>query len=410
VATWERISQLAHRHGLGETLTGHVLLVDDEYENLVVLRAFLEGRCTIVEARSATEALNELDRTRFDVVVTDHRMPGMTGVELLEHLSIRAPDTAGILITAFSDTPLLISAINRAAVFRHLKKPWEPDELLAAVAQARAHVRALRSNRRLLELLSQRTDALSAALAALEATQQQVLHMERLSTVGRLTAGITHDLRNVVQAMMLLEQQCAQDTVPAPLKERLHLGVAGMRNLLAGLQGINQFASGGSVALQIERIDPRAVLHDAVVVASMDPLAREHPLRGHRSTASLPPVRGDRQKLIQVLVNLLRNALQATHRGSAVLLEAYAAQGGVVIAVQDEGDGVAPEVLGRLFEPFVTSKGQQGVGMGLYMARLVAESHGGTLRLAARAGAGSGARFELWLPTPGLGAQAPTGP
>ncbi len=392
-----RLDQLAARHGLGETLSGRVLLVDDEPDNLVVLRGFLEDEWEIVEARSGAEALQLLAHADFDLVLTDHRMPGLTGVELLESLRTTHPDTAGILITAFSDTPLLISAINRAAVFRHLKKPWEPDELLAAVAQARAHVRALRSNRRLLELLSQRTDALSAALAALEATQQQVLHMERLSTVGRLTAGITHDLRNVVQAMMLLEQQCAQDTVPAPLKERLHLGVAGMRNLLAGLQGINQFASGGSVALQLERIDPRAVLHDAVVVASMDPLAREHPL--HASVVSaLPPVRGDRQKLIQVLVNLLRNAREASPEGRAVRLEAYAAEGGVVLAVEDAGPGVAPEVAARLFQPFVTSKGAEGVGLGLFMAWRVTQSHGGTLRYGPAQSSPTGARFELWLP------------
>jgi two-component system sensor histidine kinase HydH len=409
VASWERISQLAHRHGLGETLTGHVLLVDDEYENLVVLRAFLEGRCTIVEARSAAEALDELDRTRFDVVVTDHRMPGMTGVELLEHLSIRAPDTAGILITAFSDTPLLIHAINRARVFRHLKKPWDAEELLTAVDQAREHVRSVRMNQKLLELLSERGEELAAALDELRTTQQKMLHMERLSTMGRLTAGVTHDLRNVLQGLVLLEQQFDLHAVPERLRECLHIGVSGMRNLLTSLQAMNQFASGSGIALKPARLDAHALLHDAEVVVSMDSAFRERSLRV-AVRPGLPTIVGDRQKLIQVLVNLLRNALQATHRGSAVLLEAYAAQGGVVIAVQDEGDGVAPEVLGRLFEPFVTSKGQQGVGMGLYMARLVAESHGGTLRLAARPGGATGARFELWLPTPGLGAQAPTGP
>lgn len=392
-----RLDLLAARHGLGETLSGRVLLVDDEPDNLVVLRGFLEDEWEIVEARSGAEALRMLAHTDFDLVLTDHRMPGLTGVELLESLRTTHPDTAGILITAFSDTPLLISAINRAAVFRHLKKPWEPDEMLAAVAQARAHVRALRSNSLLLELLAQRTDALSAALAALEATQQQVLHMERLSTVGRLTAGITHDLRNVVQAMMLLKLQCAQDSVPAALKERLHLGVAGMRNLLAGLQGINQFASGGSVALQLERLDPRAVLHDAVVVASMDPLAREHPL--HASVASaLPPIRGDRQKLIQVLVNLLRNAREASPPDGSVRLDARAAEGGVLLSVEDSGPGLAPEVAARLFQPFVTSKGEQGVGLGLFMAWRVTQSHGGTLRYGPAQSSPTGARFELWLP------------
>lgn len=399
MAILERISQLAHRHGLGEPLTGHVLLVDDEYENLVVLRAFIEGRCTVVEARSAQEALEELDRTRFDVVITDHRMPGMTGVELLEHLSVRAPDTAGILITAFSDTPMLINAINKARVFRHLKKPWDAEELLAAVDQAREHVRSVRMNQKLLELLSERGEELAAALDELRNTQQKMLHMERLSTMGRLTSGVTHDLRNVLQGLVLLEQQFDMHQVPERLRECLHIGVSGMRNLLTSLQAMNQFASGGAIALKPTRVDVPSLLHDAEVVVSMDSTFRERVLRV-AARPGMPMLVGDRQKLIQGLVNLLRNAMQASPLHGVVLLEAYATQGGVVIAVQDDGEGVPNEVAARLFEPFVTTKGQHGVGMGLYMARLVAESHGGTLRLAQRGGQGRGARFELWLPVP----------
>lgn len=397
MAARERISQLALRHGLGETLTGHVLVVDDEYENLVVLRAFIETNCTVVEARSAAEALSEIDRTRFDVVVSDHRMPGMTGVELLEQVSLRAPDTAGILLTAYSDTPMLIHAINRARVFRHLKKPWDAEELIAAVEQAREHVRSIRMNQKLLELLSERGEELAAALDELRNTQQKMLHMERLSTMGRLTAGVTHDLRNVLQGLVLLEQQFDVHSVPDRLRECLHIGVSGMRNLLSSLQAMNQFASGSGIALRPARVDVQTLMHDAEIVVSMDIAFRERSLRVS-IPPGLPQIVGDRQKLIQVLVNLIRNALQASHRGTPVLMESYASQGGVVIAVQDEGDGVAPDIAARLFEPFVTSKGQQGVGMGLYMARLVAESHGGTLRHVSRGGAQRGARFELWLP------------
>lgn len=400
MATWERISHLAQRHGLGEPLTGHVLVVDDEYENIVVLRAFIEGHCTVVEARSASEAMEQLDRTRFDVVITDHRMPGMTGVELLEHLSVRAPDTAGILITAFSDTPMLINAINRARVFRHLKKPWDADELLSALDLAREHVRSVRMNQKLLDLLSERSDELTAALDELRNTQQKMLHLERLSTLGRLTAGVTHDLRNVLQGLVLLEQQFESHSVPERLKECLHVGVAGMRNQLASLQAMNQFASGGGIALRPARVDVRALLRDAEIVVSMDSAFSDRTLRVTQRPGVSTLV-GDSQKLIQALVNLLRNALQAAPHGGHVELEAYGSGGGVVIAVQDDGEGVLPELSGRLFEPFVTSKGQQGVGMGLYMARLIAESHGGTLRFAPSIHASHGARFELYLPTVG---------
>lgn len=399
MAIWERISQLAHRHGLGEPLTGHVLVVDDEYENIVVLKAFIEGRCTVVEARSAAEAIEELDRTRFDVVLTDHRMPGMSGVELLEYVSVHAPDTAGILITAFSDMPTLISAINRARVFRHIKKPWDADELLTALDQAREHVSSIRMNQKLLALLSERDEELTATLYELRSAQQKMLHLERLSTIGRLTAGVTHELRNVLQGLVLLEDMFVSQNVPERLQECLHVGVAAMRNQLSSLQAMNQFASGSGIALNPSRFDVATLIHDAQVVVGMDSAFGERNLKVSIA-GDLPTLVGDRQKLIQVLVNLIRNAFQAGHLGGVVRLEASLSKGGIVLAVQDDGDGVAPELIGRIFEPFVTSKGQQGVGMGLYISRIVAESHGGTLRLAPPLGATRGARFEVWLPIP----------
>ena len=109
----------------------------------------------------------------------------------------------------------------------------------------------------------------------------------------------------------------------------------------------------------------------------------------------LPYVRGDRQKLIQVLVNLVRNALQATERSRRILIQARRDADDVVLAVEDEGPGVPRELQERIFEPFVTTKGEGGMGMGLYMAKLIIESHQGRIRCTNRPS--GGARFEVRL-------------
>jgi C4-dicarboxylate-specific signal transduction histidine kinase len=109
----------------------------------------------------------------------------------------------------------------------------------------------------------------------------------------------------------------------------------------------------------------------------------------------LPSVHGDRQKLTQVMVNLVRNALQATEQWRHVNIEASRRNEHVVFAVEDEGPGVPHELRDNLFKPFVSSKGEGGLGMGLYMAKLIIDSHQGEIAVMDRPQ--GGARFEVRL-------------
>lgn len=190
------IQSILERYPVGELLTRGVLLVDDELPNLSVLQSFLGEDYRVLTAESGAEALRIAETVPLDVVVTDQRMPEMTGVELLKRLRVLKPDLAGIALTGFGDTAALLGAINQARVFRFLKKPWEIDEVREAVRQASEHVLQQRTIARLVELLAARTDELTAALAHLSQTQQNMLHLDRLATTGRLAASITHDLRN----------------------------------------------------------------------------------------------------------------------------------------------------------------------------------------------------------------------
>lgn len=391
------LATLAARHGVEGTLTRQVLIVDDDVGNLDVLRAFLDADYVVHEAISAEVALALLEVERFDVIVCDQRMPGMTGIDMLARVRERYPDVAGILLTAFTDTPVLVDAINRARVFRHMHKPWEPEDLLGAVAQASAMVQQRRLNERLLEVLSARGDELKGALDQLRAAQQKMLQLERLGTIGRLTAGITHDLRNTLTGLTLLEGVFEAQQVAPRLMAPLRVGVSAMRHLMATLSTLHQFA-GGNLSLKEELIDVTEVVRDALVLAGLEMEQR----RSRCVTViapNLPQVYCDRARILQVLVNLLRNAMQSTEGPQLIQVEAEAAasDGGVVIAVQDEGPGVAPEILSRLFDPFESTKGGQGLGMGLYMCRLIMEQHGGTIRSVLPVPPGAGARFVIEL-------------
>ena len=398
------IAGLVERFAVGSQRTGGVLLVDDEPLNLTVMRGFLEEQWKVYDAGSGAEALAIGAQVPLDVVVADQRMPGMTGVELLEELRARQVDAAGIVLTAYADAQVLELAINRARAFRFLRKPWEPPEIVQAVEHASAYVVQRRTIEKLVTLLARRSDELRASLDELRVQQQSLLHLERLSTLGRLSSGVTHDLRNAMVSLRAVEWEIAKTTVSPPLREILTLGISGVDNLLRTLQTLNEYAQTGALVMKTAPMDPGTLLSDALSISRLDADLRMCVV--HRDVApELPQVSADRQKLTQVLVNLIRNALHASKGEGAVRISARARDPREVeFAVEDEGPGIAPEVREHLFQPFVSSKGDRGLGMGLYMARLIVESHQG--RITVRDRPQGGTRFEVVIPTasPGPGA------
>src|SRR6266850_4713350 len=272
----EGLRSLIALHGVGETRSGGILIVDDERPNLTVLRNFLEAGYSVQEAQSGADALKIAKTSDLDIVITDQRMPEMTGVELLEQIRDLKPDVAGIVLTGFTDPPALISAINRARVFRFLKKPWQPDDILEAVRQASEHVYQTRAIRRLVGLLAKRTQELDTSLGEVRKTQRQLLHLERLGTMGRLATGVIHDLRNLMVSLGYIESVLQQRDVAADVLESVQVGMQGVSNLIHTLEAMHQFARGGTLHLEKQLLPPSAVIKDAIAIARMDLNYRMH--------------------------------------------------------------------------------------------------------------------------------------
>jgi signal transduction histidine kinase len=170
--------------------------------------------------------------------------------------------------------------------------------------------------------------------------------------------------------------------------------MTGVGNLIQTLEAMHQFARGGTLTIQKSMVQPSLVVHDALAIARMDMGFRAHKVAVSIED-NLPPIHGDRQKLTQVLVNLVRNAVQASAQWRQIGVEASRKNGHVVFAVEDEGPGVPPDLKENLFKPFFSSKGEGGMGMGLYMAKLIIDSHQGEIAVLDRPQ--GGARFEVRL-------------
>src|SRR5438132_4375097 len=113
-----------------------ILLVDDEPEILFSLRGLLRKEFDLHTATSGAEALEILRRQPIQVVMTDQRMPEMTGVELLRQARGEYPEAVRMIFTGYADLKAVIDAVNQGQIYRYLTKPWDPDELCAVLHQA----------------------------------------------------------------------------------------------------------------------------------------------------------------------------------------------------------------------------------------------------------------------------------
>lgn len=113
-----------------------VLYVDDEENNLVSFKATFRIKYKVLTAISGDEAMEILSKNKVEIIVTDQRMPNMTGVEFLERVLVKYPETMRILLTGYTDTAAVIDAINKGKIFHYLTKPWDENELDMTIQRA----------------------------------------------------------------------------------------------------------------------------------------------------------------------------------------------------------------------------------------------------------------------------------
>jgi two-component system response regulator AtoC len=152
-----------------------VLVVDDEQDNLDAFRFVFRKSFSLRYAQGGQEALALLEELDPAVIVTDQRMPTMSGIELLRRATHRRPDAVGVLLTAYTDMPVLLEAINSGAVYRYVQKPWDSKELTVILRQSIERFYHQRENVRLRDQLARYT-------GYLEAEQQDPLDFGDLST------------------------------------------------------------------------------------------------------------------------------------------------------------------------------------------------------------------------------------
>lgn len=148
----------------------NILLVDDEEDNLALLYRTLRGTYNLEKTTSPLKALEILKEKPFELVISDHKMPEMDGVEFLKRVQLEHPQVMRILLTAYSDANILIDAINYAKIYRYVKKPFNPEELQLIVSSALEYYQLKYDNDKLIQDLKELfSGTIKAIMEALDA-------------------------------------------------------------------------------------------------------------------------------------------------------------------------------------------------------------------------------------------------
>lgn len=372
-------------------MTAHVLFVDDEEPNLVVFEAVCGEEFPVLTASSGMAGLELMKAHEVGVVLTDQRMPGMTGIELLEKVQSDYPDAIRLLITAYSDLQAAEDAINRGHVRRYMRKPWEPETLRAELRDA---IDLYTLNTRVKELESRLMETERAYSLSVVATG---LADELRNPVGWIRNNLTVVETSVDAAVAALEESTPNVNRARGTLAQVANAVTDARDGVKRILELTEEMSKAPEEAPAEEVD----LASAVRVALRK--AESSGLRGRAlievATGVEPKVLAPRTNVVQIALNLLANAIQrASNRedGQGVVRVSTAVLGGkAVLDVSDNGPSVHGDVDG-VFKPFGTGGRLQGAGVGLAISKRIAEELGGDLQVSSTDDRQT--RFRLTLP------------
>jgi signal transduction histidine kinase len=291
---------------------------------------------------------------------------------------------------------VLMDAINTWRIFRVV--PEGPRVVLLADAIRKAH-EALELACSL-ELgaadLRRDTERLELALRELRSSQEKNRHAERLATLGRITKSLIPGIAAHLDALQDFNALLAGDSHrrDARLEELLGHAFTGIRSLHAMLDEIRAYAESRPEAYQLVTAELDEVVRHAVAFSRYDPQGDHCRIVTHFRAGARFEV--DAFRMHQVIINLVRNAVQATPEGGEVTVRTGADDENLLIQVENTGEPIPLDVQAHLFEPFFTTKGDAGMGLGLSMCRAAVERHGG--KISCTSAPGQPTCFTIRLP------------
>jgi signal transduction histidine kinase len=266
---------------------------------------------------------------------------------------------------------------------------WASDALARLLKHVGEHLAHL--NSALQENQSQLEARIAERTRELQEAQAHLLHQEKMAAFGLLAAGIAHEVGNPLTSISTLVQMLQRRDADACTKEKLTLVSGQLQRIQGTLRELVNFSRPASTDWALAPLAD--IVEEALGIAKYYPGTKNRII--HTDLApDLPRVHAVRDQLVQVFLNLVLNAVDATRKGGRIDILADCRQGEIEVLLRDNGSGIAAQNLARLGQPYFTTK-PHGTGLGLFVSRKLVQEHGGEVELESRVGEGTTVRLRL---------------
>jgi len=371
----------------------NILYVDDEVSNLNVFKNTFRRNYNIFTAESASEGLEILDREKIDLILTDQRMPEMSGVDFLKNVIKKHPEPNRILITAFSDFNAIKDAINEAKIFQYIQKPWDEKEIQKIIDNA---LEIYQLKQRNIEL----TIELEKRNAELARLNQDLLDLDaiKLQFLRIISHEIRTPLNGLIGATSIFKQALSEEE--SEKKNRLfwmlESNTERLANFLLLAERITMFK------IDQYKVKPEKLILNNLLLSSLEAFSAE--IKECSLTVNSTFCRDEESRslaekqLIEFCFReLLDNAIKHSEPGGTITLKSVCDPEYIHFVIEDSGKGFPEIVLKNLYKPFITDDdlSNQGMGLDLALVKLIVEAHNGEIDIRNNEGKGSTIKVSL---------------
>jgi len=382
----------------------NILAVDDEVHNLEIIERLLtwENGLKLYRTTNPFEALEMVQSLPIQIIITDQRMPEMTGIELLNQVIDLSPDTVRIILTAYTEVPEILDAINLGHVYGYITKPWNPEELRTMIQRARSHYNLITENRALASELQIKNELLEKKNKDLEKfndlkNQFMLVASHELRTPATIITGSLEILASQKNSLNLSQFKIVQNALNGALRlnEIIETFFETIKfNSEVSVLHPTTINLGELISLVEDRFGPYLNTRKLMLISNVD----DHLM-----------VMGDQRKLYLVFENIISNAIKYTPDGGHIEVRGFTEEDQAHIIVKDSGIGIPAEELEKIFDTFYqlenvkyhhTSRHEfmgGGTGLGLSLCKSIIQAHHGKI-WAESDGKATGSTFFVTLP------------
>lgn len=347
-----------------------ILCIDDEIDNLEALERLLRSRFNVLKANSALHAISILEHhSEIAVIITDQKMPQMTGVEFLAKAQATHPDSIRILLTGYTDIASIIDAVNNGQIYRYITKPWDPNDLVNTVATAaERHFMALE--------LRDKNLALSRALSELQTLDQAKTQFMLL---------INHELKTPLTAILSfleLLMETKLDDEQTLCAKRIQKSSERLKTLVDDVMLVIQSET-KTLRLKTQVIDCQNLNLSLSEEVQKILLQKNQKLDLQFENLKLI---ADPGYLLQVLQRLIHNAAKFGDSESTIRLSAKSfSPHRVRFSVYNQGKKIPESVVDKIMKPFFIDEAVMnhsvGLGLGLTICQAILKTHSSQINI-----------------------------